>query len=238
MGFGKLAEVTVIVPARMGSTRLPGKPLADVSGKPLIVRVLEGVGSPFGTQPVVATDNSEIARVVEKHGFAAILTGEAISGTHRVHQAWKALGSPGGRIVNLQGDEPCATPEWITALLSAADQGVTTLASPTEASAARNPSSVKVVVDQRSRAIYFSRSPIPWGEGGFLVHTGAYCFTPESLKACVEAGETILSRRERLEQLAWIEKGVAITVATGNWSSLGVDTPEDLERARRYFGGD
>lgn len=237
MGFGKLAEVTVLVPARMASSRLPGKPLADLGGKPLIVRVLEGAGAPFGRPAVAATDSLEIVKAVEKHGFQAVLTGDAVSGTQRVYLAWKAMGSPGGRVVNLQGDEPLATPDWIRSLVSAAEEGVTTLASPLDPSVAFRPSIVKVAVGSRGRALYFSRSPIPWGEGGFLRHIGAYCFTPESLRECAGLTGSDLSAREGLEQLAWLEAGIPVTVARGGWESLGVDTPEDLSRAGRLFSG-
>lgn len=235
MGVRELAEVTVIVPARMGSTRLPGKPLADVAGKPLIIRVLEGLGKTPGVEVHVATDSPEIARVVERHGHHPVVTGDASSGTRRVHMAWKSLGCPGGWIVNLQGDEPCATMEWVWALVNAAQEGVSTLASPLTPEKATDPSCVKVVVGARGRAIYFSRSVVPWGDGPLFRHGGVYCFTPESLEMCVRAGETGLSIRERLEQLAWLEAGVPITAVTGEWNTLGVDTPADLEMARRLF---
>lgn len=237
MGLGKLAGVTVIVPARMGSSRLPGKPLADVCGKPLIMRVLDNLDPSSDTEIAVATDSSEIAAVVEKGGYRAVMTGEAFSGTHRVYLAWRAMGSPAGRIINLQGDEPFASMKWVRELADALEEGVTTLASPIDAREAMDPATVKVVVGEGGRAIYFSRSPVPWGGGAHLKHAGVYCFTPESIEACMRAGETALSRRERLEQLAWIESGVPITVLTGNWDAMGVDTPADLERARRRFDG-
>lgn len=237
MGIGKLAGVTVIVPARMGSSRLPGKPLADVCGKPLIIRVLENLGSSPGTLVAVATDSPEIADVVTKGGHRAVLTGDAFSGTHRVYLAWRSMGCPEGRIVNMQGDEPFASMDWVRALTSAGGEGVSTLASPMDAAEAADPSAVKVVVGEGGRALYFSRSPVPWGQGSHLRHAGVYCFTPESLENCMRAGETALSRRERLEQLAWLERGIPITVVSGKWDAMGVDTPADLERARRLFDG-
>lgn len=235
MGLGKLAEVTVIIPARMGSSRLPGKPLADLCGKPMIVRVVESLGGSTELRTAVATDSPEVARAVKDAGHAAVLTGPASSGTQRVYMAWKSMGSPGGRIVNLQGDEPFASQEWVQALASVDTPGVATLASPMDPSGSGDPSKVKAVVGEHGRALYFSRSPVPWGIGPFLCHVGVYCFTPESLRTCAEAGETPLSRRERLEQLAWLEKGVEIRVVTGEWRSMGVDTPDDLQRARRRF---
>ncbi len=227
----------MIVPARMGSSRLPGKPLADVCGKPLIIRVLDNLGESPDTSVVVATDSPEIASVVKNCGYPAVMTGDAFSGTHRVYLAWRAMGSPGGRIVNLQGDEPCASMDWVRELVASVGEGVSTLASPIDAHEADDPSTVKVVIGEGGRALYFSRAPLPWGEGGHLKHAGVYCFTPESLEACMRAGETALSRRERLEQLAWLERGIPITVLTGNWDAMGVDTPADLERARRRFDG-
>ena len=237
MGLGKLAEVTVIVPARMGSSRLPGKPLADLCGKPLVIRVLDNLGTDPCTEVVVATDSTEIAAVVEGSGYRAVMTGDAFSGTHRVYLAWRAMGSPGGSIVNLQGDEPFASMDWVRELTASSGVGVSTLASPIDAHEAEDPSTVKVVVGDDGRALYFSRSPVPWGHGGHLKHAGVYCFSPESLEACMRAGETSLSRRERLEQLAWLERGIPITVVTGKWDAMGVDTPADLERARRRFDG-
>lgn len=225
------------MPARMGSSRLPGKPLADVCGKPLIIRVLDNLSPSPNTEIVVATDSHEIAAVVKKSGYRAVMTGEAFSGTHRVCLAWRAMGSPEGWIVNLQGDEPCASMDWVRELTGSVGDGVSTLASPIDSHEAADPSSVKVVLGEGGRALYFSRSPVPWGEGGHLKHAGVYCFTPESLEACMRAGETALSRRERLEQLAWIERGIPITVMTGKWDAMGVDTPADLERARRRFDG-
>jgi len=225
----------VVIPARYASTRLPGKPLADVAGKPLIIRVLESLGSAPGVEVHVATDSPEIAGVVESRGYHPVITGEASSGTMRVHAAWRLLGCPGGWVVNLQGDEPFAGMDWVRALVGAAGGGVSTLASPLAPEEASNPSSVKVAVGSRRQALYFSRSVVPWGDGPLLRHGGVYCFTPDSLERCVRAGETPLSRRERLEQLAWLEAGVPITVVTGSWNTLGVDTPEDLERVRRLF---
>jgi 3-deoxy-manno-octulosonate cytidylyltransferase (CMP-KDO synthetase) len=237
MGLGKLAGVTVIVPARMGSSRLPGKPLADVCGKPLIIRVLDNLEESPDTRVVVATDSPEIAAVVKESGYHAVMTGDAFSGTHRVYLAWLAMGSPDCRIVNLQGDEPCASMDWVRELAASTVEGVSTLASPIEADDAADPSTVKVVVGEGGRALYFSRSPVPWGEGDHLKHAGVYCFTPESIVNCMKAGETALSRRERLEQLAWLERGIPITVIKGKWDAMGVDTPVDLERARRLFHG-
>lgn len=229
-------DIHVIVPARMGSSRLPGKPLADVAGLPLIVRVLDGLEGPWG-KPVVATDSGEVAAAAEEAGYGAVLTGPCASGTARVRRAWESLGAPDGLIVNLQGDEPRADAGWISALASLdPGGGVATLARPAAAAEVRGPSSVKVVAAMDGRALYFSRTNVPHGAETVLEHVGAYAFTPDSIRACTDRGSSPLSRAERLEQLAWLEAGVTVTVVTGEFPGFGVDTPEDLERAAALYG--
>jgi len=228
-------EVCVFVPARMGSTRLPGKPLADVAGLPLIVRVMKGLEGPWGVLAAV-TDSPEVAAAAEDAGYRALLTGPAPSGTHRVRLAWEALGSPGRLVVNMQGDEPMADASWIEALASVdPGDGVCTLAREAPAGELAGPDSVKVVTGAGGRALYFSRSPIPHGAGRLLEHVGAYAFTPDSLTRCTDLMPSHLSRTERLEQLAWLEAGVPITVVTGDFAGLGVDAPEDLARASAVY---
>ncbi len=233
-----LTDTAVIIPARMGSVRLPGKPVADICGKPLIVRVLEGVASCGAGVLAVATDSGMIASTVRKAGFEAVLTGDAPSGSARVYEAWRLLGRPGGTIVNLQGDEPFVEPAWIEALLSVepAPDRVSTLSRPCDPDSARDPSSVKVAAACDGRALYFSRSPIPHGAQGFQEHAGVYCFSPGSLEACAAAPPCPLADAERLEQLAWLCAGIDIRVVEGDFQGFGVDTPEDLERARELFG--
>ncbi len=230
-------DVCVLVPARTGSTRLPGKPLADVAGLPLIVRVLQGLEGPWGCL-AVATDSPDVARVAEEAGYRSLSTGPAPSGTHRIRLAWESMGCPGRLIVNMQGDEPQADSSWIRALASMdPGGGVTTLARPASADEVSGPDSVKVVTGAGGRALYFSRSPIPHGAGRLLEHVGVYAFTPDSLRRCTELESSHLSRSERLEQLAWLEAGVPITVVTGDFPGFGVDTPEDLARAVEVYRG-
>lgn len=222
----------------MGSTRLPGKPLADVCGRSLILRVLDGAAQASPDRIVAATDSEEIVREVETAGYEAVLTGQAPNGTARIYEAWKLLGKPGERLINLQGDEPAAGAEWIEALLSA-DPGartVSTLASPVTPEKAADPSAVKVVFDSRGRALYFSRSPIPWKARSYFRHVGVYCFTPESLEFCAGSPAGVLAASENLEQLSWMENGAEMIVITGEWNGMGVDTQEDLEEARAWFG--
>ncbi len=234
-----MAGTVVIVPARMASTRLPGKPMADICGRSLILRVLDGAAEAHPMALAVATDSQEIFSEVKNAGFEAVLTGPAENGTKRVFQAWDMLGRPGERIVNLQGDEPGAGASWIEALAGAplAPMGVSTLVSPMPPGKASDPHTVKAVFDREHRALYFSRSPIPWQARVCHRHIGAYCFTPESLPVCAACTPGPLASAENLEQLSWMENGVVITVVPGEWNGMGVDTPEDLEEARRWFGG-
>lgn len=229
--------VVVIVPARFGAVRLPGKPLADLGGRPLVVRVLDGLSGCGADILAAATDDERIAVAVERAGYSAVMTGEAASGTARVGLAWEKLGRPGKRIINVQGDEPCAAAGWIGAMVSVspADDLVVTLARRASAGACSSPSSVKVVVDSRGEALYFSRSLIPYGSDAILEHVGAYCFSPGSLEACLSAPASEASRSERLEQLAWMHAGIRLAVVQGDFDGTGVDTPEDLERVRRLF---
>ncbi len=232
-----MAGTVVIVPARIESTRLPGKPLADICGRSMILRVLDGASLAEPDRLVVATDSRLIEEEVVSAGYEAVLTGAAESGTHRVYKAWEMLGRPGERIINLQGDEPMVQPEWIQALAEEImpPNSVVTLARQISAESAMDSSVVKVVLNSSREALYFSRSVIPWGADFVLQHLGLYCFTPESLSRCVSSVPGSLSRSERLEQLGWMENGVAIKVVPGNWNALGVDTPADLEEVRKWF---
>lgn len=232
-----MAGTVVIIPARMGSTRLPGKPLADICGRPLILRVLDGVAGASPERLAVATDSSEIFETVTAAGHESVMTGPAENGTARIYDAWKRMGSPGDRIVNLQGDEPCADPSWIEAL-QAADTGprwVSTLVCSIPRERAADASVVKVAFTSGNRALYFSRSPVPWGARVHYQHLGVYCFTPESLPLCVHSPGGTLAAAEKLEQLSWMENGIGIRVIPGDWKGMGVDTPQDLEEAREWF---
>ncbi|RKZ03999.1 3-deoxy-manno-octulosonate cytidylyltransferase [Candidatus Fermentibacteria bacterium] len=232
-----MAGTVVIVPARMESTRLPGKPLADICGRSMILRVLDGASRAEPDRLVVATDSRLIEKEVVSAGYEAVFTGAAENGTGRVFQAWEKLGRPGNRIINLQGDEPLVQPEWIQALTGEImpPNSVVTLARQISSESAADSSVVKVVHDSSGEALYFSRSVIPWGADSVLQHLGLYCFTPESLSRCASSAPGPLSRRERLEQLGWMENGVVIKVVPGNWNALGVDTPADLEEVRKWF---
>jgi len=230
------ARTVAIVPARFASERLPGKPLADIAGVPMIVRVLQGIRDSVD-RAVAATDDKRIMDIVENAGFEVVYTGQAESGTQRVFKAWRLLGFPGETIINVQGDEPLVSKDWIASLtaVQSEDDQIVTLARKIPAALAGSPDSVKVVINECQEALYFSRYPIPHGADNLLEHIGIYSFSPESLRSCAAAGSTSLSRAERLEQLAWLEQGLRIRVVTGEFQGIGVDTKKDLDRAVEYF---
>ena len=229
-------KIVAIVPARFNSRRLPGKPLLDIAGVPMIIRVLQGISDSVD-RAVAATDDKRIMDAVEYAGFEVVYTGKAASGTQRVFKAWSLLGFPGETIINVQGDEPLVKTDWITSLteVPSEDDQVVTLAREIPAELAGSPDSVKVVINECQEALYFSRYPIPYGADNMLEHIGIYSFSPESLRRCAAAGGTSLSRTEKLEQLAWLERGIRIRVVTGEFRGIGVDTEKDLERAVEYF---
>ncbi len=230
------AKIVAIVPARFASRRLPGKPLADIAGVPMIIRVLQGISDSVD-RAVAATDDKRIMDIVEDAGFEAVYTGEASSGTQRVFKAWSLLDFPGEIIINVQGDEPLVNKDWIDSIAAIPPEKdqVVTLARVIPAELAGSPDTVKVVVNESMEALYFSRYPIPYGADNLLEHIGIYSFSPESLKSCAAAGSTSLSRTEKLEQLAWLHRGIRIRVVTGEFHGISVDTEHDLERAVQYF---
>jgi len=234
---GPLSDTVAIVPARLGSTRLPGKPLRDVAGVPLVVRVLDGLAGAGLLAVVAATDDPGIRDAVEAHGHRAVLTGEASCGTERVLMAWEGLGRPGSRILNVQGDEPLVDGRWARALVSvpAGPSRVATLARRVPRREAGSPDTVKVATGADGRALYFSRLPVPWSADPVLEHIGVYGFSPGSLRACVSAAPGPVSEAERLEQLAWMEAGIEVSVVECPFESIGVDTEEDLRRVSALF---
>lgn len=231
--------VIAVIPARYGSTRFPGKPLADVFGKPMVVRVMErAMGAGVFADVLVATDDERIARVVEEHGGNAVMTPvECPNGTARCHAAashWEtATGKGVHAVVNIQGDEPYVHPDQLRELVRLIQKpgaAVATLAKfmPPDAEGLNDPNRVKVVCDAKGRALYFSRSAIPHGPGGWHKHIGLYAFTRSALEALMELHPTPLESRERLEQLRWIESGWRIDVGLTTHETPSVDTPRDL----------
>jgi 3-deoxy-manno-octulosonate cytidylyltransferase (CMP-KDO synthetase) len=233
-----------VIPARYASTRLPGKPLADIGGRPMIEHVYRRAAAARGiAQVLVATDDARIASAVESFGGTAILTrADHPTGTDRIAEVARALQAD--LIVNVQGDEPFLDPAAIESAMAPlqADAAIVmgTLGHALdEAADADNPHVVKVVVDQAGFALYFSRAPIPHrraaGSPGLSVlrHVGLYVYRREFLLRLASLAPTPLECAESLEQLRALEYGFRIRVVPTTLTTLSVDTPEDLERARR-----
>jgi 3-deoxy-D-manno-octulosonate cytidylyltransferase len=235
---GKGARVAVVIPARYGATRLPGKPLAEIDGRPMIWYVWEKARrAQVPSRVVVATDDERIAAVVRGFGGEAVMTSPTCaSGTDRVAEA--ARGMDEEVVINLQGDEPLMHPSVIDAvaapLVSDPDVTMSTAALPQDDPAEyAHPSVVKVVVDGRGDALYFSRSPIPHyrdaGTGRYRKHLGIYGYRREFLFRVAALPPSPLEEAERLEQLRVLENGYRIRVVDVAHDSVGVDTPEDLK---------
>ena len=235
----------IIIPARMASTRLPGKPLADIGGVPMIVRVWARAMQAGVGPVVVAAAEEEIADAVEKAGGHAVLTHPDLpSGSDRIYAALQGI-DPGGRydtVINLQGDLPALDPAQLRAAASAlAGHDIATLAAPiTDAADRANPAVVKAVVawepgGQKGRALYFSRATVPTGPGEHFYPVGIYAYARSALARFVELPPSPLETREKLEQLRALEAGMSIAVARVDAVPLSVDTPEDLEYARKMI---
>lgn len=235
----------IIIPSRMASTRLPGKPLADINGRPMIVHVLDRAREADIGPVAVACAEDEIAAAIRAAGGTAVLTDPSLpSGSDRVHAALASLDPQGHHdvVVNLQGDLPTIPPTQLRAVvtpLSDPAVDIATLVAPIESEEEAALSSVvKAACDfPRGRAVspalYFSRMPIPWGEGPRWHHIGIYAYRRAALARYVSLPESPLERREKLEQLRALEAGMRIACARVDHAPFGVDTPADLERARR-----
>jgi 3-deoxy-manno-octulosonate cytidylyltransferase (CMP-KDO synthetase) len=242
-------RIVAVVPARYSSTRLPGKPLADIGGKPMVQHVYERAAQAAGvTTVLVATDDSRVADAVAAFGGRAVMTrADHPSGTDRLAEVAAHLECD--IVVNVQGDEPLLPPAMIAeALAPFADPGVhmTTLRRPfTDAAEAADPNVVKVVCDRNGDALYFSRLPIPYGrntQGHFAAghtskHIGLYAYRRAFLLHLATLAPTPLEVAESLEQLRVLEHGHRIRVAVTAHDSRGVDTPADLEHVRRLVAG-
>jgi 3-deoxy-manno-octulosonate cytidylyltransferase (CMP-KDO synthetase) len=245
---------TVIIPARMASTRLPNKPLADLGGKPMIVRVAERALQSGAEQVIVATDHDDIFAACQQHGVAVQMTSsDHPSGTDRIAEVAAKIGlAEDAIVVNVQGDEPLIDPSLIaaTAALISRDVPMATAAHAIDDMAeAFNPNVVKVVLDKTGRALYFSRATIPWHRDGFaqskevlpvgyspLRHIGLYAYRNAFLQAYPQLTVSPLEQLEALEQLRVLWHGFSIAVhVTADVPAAGVDTPEDLLRVRRHF---
>jgi 3-deoxy-manno-octulosonate cytidylyltransferase (CMP-KDO synthetase) len=244
----------VIIPARLASTRLPNKPLADLGGKPMVVRVAERAQQAGAARVIVATDHDDIRAACEQHGVEVCMTrADHPSGTDRIAEVARALNLPADAVVvNLQGDEPLIDPALLQAAASRINAAVpmATCAHPLhDAADAFNPNVVKVVLDKAGRALYFSRATIPWNRDAFaqskeilpaayvpLRHIGLYAYRNDFLQAYPALEVSPLESIEALEQLRVLWHGFPIAVhVTDSAPAAGVDTPEDLARVRLHY---
>lgn len=248
----KALKYIAIIPARYASTRFPGKPLAMLGGKPVIQRVWEQVSSVVDAA-VVATDDERIAQAVESFGGRAIMTSpNHKSGTDRCWEAYQKQGEEFDVVINVQGDEPFIAHSQLRAIMACFEDentDIATLVKPFAEedglSALENPNSPKVVLDNDSCAVYFSRSVIPYLRGveredwlkhhTFYKHIGMYAFRCDVLGEVTALPQSTLEKAESLEQLRWLENGYKIGVGISDVETVGIDTPEDLERAEEFL---
>jgi 3-deoxy-manno-octulosonate cytidylyltransferase (CMP-KDO synthetase) len=238
-------RIHTIIPSRLASTRLPGKALMDICGKPMIVRVWEQACK-AGVGPVtVAGGDKAIVEAVEKAGGEAVLTDPDLPrGSDRIWQALRKLMQAGAEkpdiVMNVQGDEPFFPPELIVAAAEAFDLGwpdiVTFCHETDDAEIVDSPACVKAVTDPKGRALYFSRAPIPYKARQVKHHVGFYAYRYEALETFVGAAPTALEIAEDLEQLRGLELGLKYYVGLTEHPALGVDTLDDLEKVRRLAG--
>lgn len=241
-----------IIPARYASSRFPAKPLADMAGKPMIQRVYEQVQKVV-SEVWVATDDKRIESVVTSFGGKAIMTSPDLqSGTDRIYAAYKNIDSDADVIINIQGDEPFVQPSQIEAVMrcfETDDVQIATLVKPFRKEdgfdVLFNPNSPKVVINKDNEAIYFSRSIIPYirdvhhtkwlDKHTFYKHIGMYAYRTDILKQITSLPQSSLEKAESLEQLRWIENGYRIKVGYTDTETIGIDTPEDLQRALEFL---
>ena len=242
-------KFTAIIPARYASTRFPGKPLAILGGKTVIQRVYEQAVSVLD-DAYVATDDKRILQTVEAFGGRAVMTrSDHKSGTDRIEEAATKIGTTADVIINIQGDEPFIHPSQIETLCRLFDDPQTqigTLGKRFESmEAVENPNSPKIVTDVKGFALYFSRSVIPFirgrqrdewfGQYPFLKHLGIYAYRREVLGEITKLPQSSLEIAESLEQLRWLQNGYRIRVGETNIETVGIDTPEDLQRAEQLL---
>lgn len=246
MNNSDLGKVLILIPARMASTRLPGKPLADICGLPMIVQVAKRAREAHVGRIVVAVDDQRVFDAVADAGFEVVMTRQDHqSGSDRIHEALLAV-DPKGEVeivVNVQGDLPTIEPETIRAALRPLDDPQVDIATLTveisDEEEKTNPNVVKVVgsavSDSRLRALYFTRATAPYGKGPLFHHIGLYAYRRAALERFVSLSPSPLEKRESLEQLRALEAGMRIDVEVVRSIPLGVDTPADLEKARRLL---
>ncbi|MGB3812127.1 MAG: 3-deoxy-manno-octulosonate cytidylyltransferase [Shinella sp.] len=243
MNPAKFDKTLVLIPARMASTRLPGKPLADIAGLPMIVQVARRAAAANVGRIVVAVDHQDIFDAVVAAGFEAVMTRiDHQSGSDRIHEAL-TKSDPDGRaefVINVQGDLPTIDPATIRAALRPLENASTDIATLTteirDEHEKTNPNVVKVVgsplSEGRLRALYFTRATAPYGNGPLYHHIGLYAYRRKALETFVALKPSTLEKRESLEQLRALEAGMRIDAEIVDTVPLGVDTPADLEKAR------
>ncbi|MEZ5923554.1 MAG: 3-deoxy-manno-octulosonate cytidylyltransferase [Hyphomicrobiaceae bacterium] len=243
-----MPQTLVVIPARMAATRLPGKPLADIAGRPMIVHVWQRAMEAGVGRVVVATDTEDIAQAIQKAGGEAVLTHpDHPSGSDRVYEAINKVDPEGDVevVVNLQGDLPTLDPALVSSVLEPLSgrhpPDIVTLAALIQDPKERDATHVVKVVGSpipktnRLNALYFTRAPAPHGEGPMYHHIGIYAYRRNALERFVALPPSYLETREKLEQLRALEDGMQIEVVIVDTVPLGVDTPADLERARRML---
>lgn len=238
-----------IIPARYASTRFPGKPLALLDGKPVIQHVYEKVAAVLEAA-YVATDDERIYDVVKSFGGQVVMTRtDHKSGTDRIEETIEKIGGEWDVVVNVQGDEPFVAKSQLDTICHCFDDPTTqiaTLGKPFESmEAVQNPNSPKIVVDNMGFAMYFSRSVIPYVRGKeksswlthypFLKHLGIYAYRKDVLRQVTQLPQSSLEIAESLEQLRWLQNGFKIKVGTTDVETVGIDTPQDLERAEEFL---
>lgn len=243
-----VSDTLVLIPARMAATRLPGKPLKDINGLPMIVHVMRRAAEAAVGRVAVATDSPEIAAAVEAHGGEAVMTrADHPSGSDRIFEALGRIDGDGriSTVINVQGDLPTIAPQDVRAVVTPfADPAVdiSTLAALIRKDEEHtNPNVVKLVGTSvgasRLRALYFTRATAPANEGPRYHHIGLYAYRRAALTRFVALAPSPLERREKLEQLRALEAGMRIDAMIVDSVPLGVDTPDDLETARRMLSG-
>ncbi|PYV55977.1 MAG: 3-deoxy-manno-octulosonate cytidylyltransferase [Acidobacteria bacterium] len=235
-------KTVAVIPARLGSTRLPRKMLREINGRPLVVWVYQAVrSSPLLDEVIIATDSQEILDACSKHSCNARMTSEKHrSGTERVREVSQSVDAE--VYINVQGDEPMIRAEHIAILVElmrASEAPVGTLKTPAAPEDIANPNTVKVVTDLSGRSLYFSRSAIPFNRDGsqpsYFKHLGIYAYRKQALDCFVSLPESLLERAERLEQLRFLENGIPIYAAETPFDSIGVDTEEDFARVEQLL---
>jgi 3-deoxy-manno-octulosonate cytidylyltransferase (CMP-KDO synthetase) len=235
-------KILAVIPARIASTRLPRKAVREILGKPMVQRVYEATRASGLADVLVATDSEEIVDLGKRLGMRVEMTSaECKSGTDRVREVARKIAAD--VYINVQGDEPLARPEHIETLVSLMnreDVRVGTLMTPCPAADVNNPNAVKVVVDRNGQALYFSRATIPYDRDGggdirYFKHLGFYAYRRNVLEAFPTLPHSALEEAERLEQLRFLENGIAIHAAETPFDTVGVDTEEDLKRVEEIL---